>query len=141
MSNDPDKMRGDFKREEHVEPETEIDYQSPDGRIRITVERRRYPGGREENPHTEESYTVFFNERLIGGADNAEACKEMAIEAMETMLGRIHKFAELGLMDSGDSPRNQAQKTEPADKLEAAQTLTEYFSNKLGEVVFGEIER
>ena len=84
----------------------DIDYQSPVGRIVI-----------------KEDYSVYFDDKLIGGAGIGEAAREIAIEAMEKVLCETEdKYIQLVSLDMDkiiDSPRSLPAQNEPADKLEA----------------------
>jgi len=74
---------------EFVEPEPETDYLSPDGRVKIIVETEHHRGGRDEPPHEIDNYSVFLDEKLVGGAGTEERAREIAIEALEAMLEKL----------------------------------------------------
>ena len=113
---------------EFVEPEPETDYLSPDGRVKIIVETEHHRGGRDEPPHEIDNYSVFLDEKLVGGAGTEERAREIAIEALEALLEKladsIRKY-EAAIQQLArtldDSPRSQPARNEPADKLEADQ--------------------
>lgn len=83
---DIDKLPGDYTAEEYVPPNPEINYQSPNGMVRVTVEREFFKGSRDEPPHSEETYFLLINRHLISHYESAEMAKEAAIECLEKKL-------------------------------------------------------